>query len=82
MEGTSASSINENESPSLQSSVRNVEEGNYRNEEDEEGSLETNESAILLPRPPTTPNVPIRDPTICPVCKQPGIYIHVLVCVC
>ena len=76
MEGTGASSINKNESPSLQSSVLNFEEGNYIDEEDEEGYLETNESAIPLPRPPMTPNVPIRDPTICPVCKQPGIYIY------
>ena len=56
----------------LQSSVHDAEEGNYRDERDEEGSLERNESSIPLPRPPMTPNVPIRDPTICPVCKQPA----------
>ena len=38
--------------------------------ENEEATF-SNEQGTL-PRPPTKPNVPIEDETICPVCNQPG----------
>ena len=40
---------------------------------DEEDGTETNEFLNTLPRPPTKPNVPIEDETICPVCTQKGM---------
>ena len=49
------------------------EDENEVDDDDEDGS-ELNESAGALPRPPTKPNVPIEDETICPVCIQKGVY--------
>ena len=40
--------------------------------ENDEVTFTSEEST--LPRPPTKPNVYIKDETICPVCSQPGKF--------
>ena len=51
---------------------------NNQDVDDEDDEEELDEEASSLPRPPTKPNVPIDDPTICPVCTQSGMYVTCL----
>ena len=45
---------------------------NGNNMEDDIDDPDLLDDTIQCPRPPTTPNVPIEDETICPVCSQKG----------
>ena len=42
-------------------------------DDDDEDAIQLDEAGFQLPRPPTKPNVPIEDKTICPVCRQKGM---------
>ena len=72
MESTSASNVSVIEGSLVESSLNTFEEEDAINAEGAESDIDINESSITLPRPPTQPNVPIIDKTICPVCKVAG----------
>ena len=53
-------------------------------QDDEDDEIQLDKADCHLPRPPTVPNVPIGDRTICPVCTEKGthsqrIYIYIYI---
>ena len=72
-ESTITANRSENKSEKMEPSLDISEDdcdGDEEEEEEEDDETETNDK---LPRPPTKPNVPIEDETICPVCTQAGM---------